>query len=375
MRITTRLQLIKYTVLIGLLCSVALCYNLWCGQRWFPKAPLIEGLNLSTPPYDYINVIVLGILCIISLLYDHKWSTILLLLFAAYLVCDDQNRLQPWFYNYLVILLVLLFYRKRVDDPNNYITVFISLQLMVALIYIYSGVQKLNPFFVGDTFTWFIEPLKNYVSGRQLENLGKLGFLVPYVEIGIGLCLLIKPFRFIALPMAVLMHVFILCMLGPLGRSYNYVVWPWNIVMILLCLLLYSGNTSERFFSFTWLLRSGGFYVVLVLMLIMPFLSLGNKWPSYLSSSLYSGNTNSCHLILSDKAYNKLPFYIRSFVTPNANYNVLSVSYWCMMELKTPCYPEKDVYQRTRSYVQTLTSSDSTDVKIEFKERKKLLGF
>ena len=54
MRITQRLQLIKVTVLIGLLISVLLSINLWAGQRWFPKATLLnEHLQLNAP-YDYL---------------------------------------------------------------------------------------------------------------------------------------------------------------------------------------------------------------------------------------------------------------------------------------------------------------------------------
>lgn len=140
-------------------------------------------------------------------------------------------------------------------------------------------------------------------------------------------------------------------------------------------LLLFAGYTRERYYSFTHLFRSLGFYAVVVLMIIMPFFSFMNAWPSYLSSSLYSGNTNHCRLVLSDKAYEKLPYYIRSFATRNENYNVIPVSYWCITELKTPCYPEKPVYESVQRYVQAITGTTARDVKIEFKERQKLLGF
>ncbi|MBS1638019.1 MAG: hypothetical protein JST26_19050 [Bacteroidetes bacterium] len=375
MRITARLELIKYTVLIGLLISVAISYNLWAGQRWFPKAPLFEGWTGMVPPYDYVNLALLLIFILLAVFFRSNWSSILLILFSMYLIMDDQNRLQPWFFNYLLIVFVLLCYKKRVDDPNNYITVFISLQLLVALIYIFSGIQKLNNAFVKDTYTWFIEPVYSHVSDRQKINLMKFGSLVPYVEMIIGAGLLVKSMRFIFLPLIIFMHVFILCMLGPMGKSYNYVVWPWNIVMMVLCLLLFAGNTRERYYSWTYLFKSGCFYLVIIFMLIAPVFSLFNRWPSYLSSSLYSGNTNSGDIILSDKALKSLPYYIRNFVVKNSDYNVLYVKAWCITELKTPCFPEKPVFMQTCRYIREITNSDSSDVKIEFKERQKLINF
>jgi len=376
MRITSRLQLIRYVALAGLLSSILLCMNLWCGQRWFPKAPLIEGLNLLMPPYDYITFGIFIALMVAGFVVRAKWPIVLLLVMALYLILDDQNRLQPWFFNYLLVLLVLLCYRHRVDDPNNYITVFISLQLLVSLIYIYSGIQKLNSNFHSETYAWFIEPLSHSISERQQANLMRFGVLVPYIEICIGIGLLIRQLRFIIVPLVVIMHVFILCMIGPFGKSYNYVVWPWNLVMIVLCLLLFAGQTKERYYSPTYLFRSACFYAVLLFMLILPFFSLANKWPSYLSSSLYSGNTSNAYIYVSDEACNKLPLYIQHFVHRRGhNDNLLSVKYWCMTELRTPCFPERAVFERVRQYVQDLAQSPPAAVEIEFKEREKLLDF
>lgn len=375
MRITERLALLKTVTLIGIIASVLLSINLWAGQRWFPKAPLFEGLVGLQAPFDYINLGVLIILLIISILAKSKTPIILLILFCVYLCVDDQNRLQPWFYNYVLILFILLFYKKRVDEPNNYTTIFISLQFLVALIYIFSGIQKFNSFFVSDTFTWMISSLDTVFSARQMHLFQKFGFAVPYIELLIGFGLLFRPFRFIAVPLVIIMHVFILIMLGPLGKSYNYVIWPWNIVMILINLLLFANVKQERFFDISILFKSASFYIVVTLMLIFPIFSFNNKYDSYLSSSLYSSNTHDCQLILSDNAYNKLPYYIRHFVTENDDYNILYIKHWAINELKTPCVPEFRVFTNVQRYVIKLTDTNAQEVKLSFTEREKLLDF
>lgn len=375
MRITQRLDLIKIVVLLGILVSVVLSYNLWAGQRWFPKAPLFSFLPVIPAPYDYIALFVFISLIILSVINRRKLPLIFLIIFSVYLCLEDQNRLQPWFYNYLLILFLYVFYRKRVDDPNNFTSVFISIQLLVALVYIFSGIQKFNSHFVNDSFLWLINPMKSILSERQLGQFSKIGYAIPYIEILIGFGLLFRQTRFIALPMVILMHLFILFMLGPFGNSYNYVVWPWNIVMILLCLLLFANVKPERFFDLSFLFKSSCFYIVITLMLIFPVFSLNNKYDSYLSSSLYSANTHNCQLVLSDKAYHKLPLYIKHFVITNSDYNMLYIKRWAITELNVPCVPEYRVFKEVQKYIISITQTDYREVKMEFTEREKILNF
>jgi hypothetical protein len=375
MRLTQRLQLIKLTVLIGMLTSVLLSHQLWAGDRWFPKTTFIQDYFGVPYPYDYIQLGVLILLILFAFSTQKKWPTVLLILFSVYLCFDDQTRLQPWFYNYILILFVLLFYRYRVDEPNNYTTVFISLQLLVALIYIFSGIQKMNVHFVPDTFEWMISAFDNILSKRQLGIITKFGYVIPYLEISIGILLLVRQARFIIVPVVILMHVLILIMLGPTGKAYNSVVWPWNIIMIVLVLLLFAHVKKERFFDIAFLFKGLSFYIVMTLMAIFPIFSLNNQYDSYLSSSLYSSNLNNCQLLLSDKAYNNLPPYIQKFCSKKDSVNALNIKHWCSDELNVPCVPEYRIFKNVQRYVIQLTQTDSKEVAFEFTEREKLLDF
>ncbi len=375
MRLTQRLQFIKLTALVGLLVSIGLSHHLWAGERMFPKAPAIDNYSGVPAPYDYIHLIVWIVLMISSFMSQKKIASLLLILFSIYLCIDDQNRIQPWFFNYILILLVLLFFKYRVDEPNNYTTVFISLQLLVALIYIFSGIQKLNDSFVPDTFQWMVSSFDAILSKRQLYLLTKFGYAVPWFELSLGILLLVKPLRFIIVPLVVLMHVFILITLGPLGKDANSVIWPWNIVMIILVLLLFANVQRERFFDISFLFRGLSFYIVITLMLIFPFFSLKNQYDSYLSSSLYSSNLNDCQLILSNNAYEKLPYYLRHFTISTKNGHVLYIKKWAVNELNVPCVPEYRIFKTVHQYVIDVTGTNSHDVKFKFVEREKLIKF
>lgn len=304
-----------------------------------------------------------------------KLPTVLLILFCIYLCFDDQNRLQPWFYNYVLILFIVLFYRYRVDEPNNYTTVFISLQLLIALIYIFSGIQKMNSAFVPDTFEWMVSSFDTILSKRQLGLITKFGYIIPYFELTVGVLLLVKQLRFIIVPLVILMHILILVMLGPGGKSYNSVIWPWNIIMIALVLLLFTDVKQERFFDISFLFKGLSFYIVVTLMLIFPIFSLNNQYDSYLSSSLYSSNLNDCQLILSNKAYKQLPQDLKRYCTTNDDHNLLYIKRWCTDELNVPCVPEYRIFKNVQRYVIQLTQTSSHEVKFNFIEREKLIEF
>lgn len=367
-----RLRLIKITVAVGMLLSICCCPNLWAGQRWFPVSPVFEGMYLS-PPYDYI-LLVLEIILLLSLTVSSKprLITFFILLLNIILILFDQNRLQPWFYLYNSILLVLFFYNWRIDNINNYHSFFIILQLCIASVYVYSGLQKINPNFVNETYKWFIKPLSSFFSERQMTTIGKTGYVVPYLEIFAGIGLLIKPLRFISVPVVIIMHVCIILLMSPFGNNYNMVVWPWNLIMIILVLLLFSGTTTDRFFSVTHLFKIPVFYIVVTFYWVLPALNLRNHWETYLSFSLYSGNTHNAKIILTRSAYDKLPYYIRHYVNYEGEEWMLSPKLWCINELKTPMYPEKRIFKRTADYIKVLTHCDDKDVKLVYIEKLKM---
>jgi hypothetical protein len=356
MRLTHRLELIKLTILIGILISVVLSFNLWAGDRWFPKTAFIENYIGIPVRYDYVNLCVLLTLLFLSSVSQKKTPTILLVLFCIYLCFEDQNRLQPWFYNYVLILCILLFYKNRVDEPNNYTAIFISLQLLLSLIYIFSGIQKMNSTFVPNTFELMAHNFDAILSTRQLN-------------------MLVKSIRFIIVPLVVLMHILILVTITPSNNDYNYMIWPWNVMMIVLVLLLFAKVNKERFFDISFLFKSVSFFTVIVFMLICPVFSLNNKYDSFLSSSVFSSNLNKGELLLSSKAYHNLPYYIRRYCKKNEMTDILSIDNWAKDELNAPCVPEFRIYQNVQNYIIRLTKTNPQDVKLNFIEREKLIRF
>jgi hypothetical protein len=264
---------------------------------------------------------------------------------GAIYVFFDQMRLQPWFYQYFFMLATLGLFSWNYTDAKKQRAVLNTQRLIVASIYFFSGLQKINPVFMGGVFPWMIEPIaKLFPAPLQIFPLS-LGIIVPFLEIGIGVGLLTKKYRKYAISLALLMLAFVLYTLGPLGHNWNSVVWPWNVVMALLVLVLFWRAEYFSFKDVLWVKNFPFQKIVLVLFGIMPIFSFFNIWDSYLSSTLYSGNTNNAQIYISDSAKQKLPREIQRYVVKNGSTNALDFFHWSFDELNIPPYPETRVYK------------------------------
>ncbi|MFO0320806.1 MAG: hypothetical protein ACK504_00060 [Bacteroidota bacterium] len=375
MRLTRRLHFIKITVLLGLLCSIIFSYKLWAGVRYFPKAPFLSAIPSIAAPYDYLFIFLLILLIFISFFYQHRMPIFLLLLILIYLCIDDQNRLQAWVLDYTLILFLFLFYKNRVGDTKNYYSTFTMIQIVLASIYIFSGLQKFNVHFTDEVLNLIQISFGKHLSLRQINLLLKVSHTIPYLEILVGIGLLIKSLRYIAIPIALSMHILLL-LFGSQFDIVNFLVYgPWNIVMMPLILLAFLKVKKENYFDVSIIFKNVLFYVVITLMFIFPIFSFNNKYDSFLSSALYSGNLHRGNLVLTHKSYHKLPIYIKQFVTKHHDYYILDIKKWAVSELKSPCLPEYRVFESVQDYVLFITKTNSEDVNLNFIEREKIVNF
>jgi len=83
-----------------------------------------------------------------------------------------------------------------------------------------------------------------------------------------------------------------------------------------------------------------------VLFAALPWLSFLNRWDSYLSSALYSGNLTEAQIYTTDAARNALPATIaRYLVHTSPDTNVLNIQRWAVEDLNVMPYPETRVFK------------------------------
>lgn len=351
----SKLALLRITVILALLAGFALSPKLWLSSRLYPLTPVWSFVRPFGSPADAIVLFALIALLIAAGVAPRRevWAAVFVLL--AVVALQDQSRWQPWFYQYVVMLAAIaLAGAKREAAALN------TCCLILAATYIWSGLAKLNPVFVGTTFPWLVEPLLGAAGERAQWFVKHAGWLAPMVEFGAGVGLLTRRFRSPGLFCAIAMHVFVLVAIGPAGRNLNTVVWPWNLAMVAFLLILFFRRKEEPTPRDIIWGRAFGFQkIVLVLFAVMPFLSLFDLWDHYLSSALYSGNINSAELYLSDAVFDRLPDAIQDYVTEEGpNLNGLSILDWSYGEMNVPAYPETRIYKNVARKICAYAADD-----------------
>ncbi len=316
-------------IVVGLVVGLLFSTKLWVSTREYPLVPLLGFVPPLPYPLDYLLFALFIALLVGALLFRGRLAGALVvatLALAVPLVLQDQGRLQPWFYQYSFMLAAVGFSKLGRFSTESALN---TCRLIVAFIYLWSGLQKAHVNFADNVYPWLIEPLASHLPSGAVAALGHGAYAVPIMETAIGLGLLIRPLQKPAVVGAILMHCFILFTLGPWGHDWNSVVWPWNLAMVAFVLILFWRAPDNP--SFLVMLKPEGSTlrtIVLVLFAFMPALNFFGLWDSYLSASLYSGSTEEGYVYAADGSQ-------RIRITDKA-----------MDETNAPAYPEERVYKK-----------------------------
>ena len=327
-------------VLFGMLASS----KLWLTARVFPLVPVVTGFPQLSAPWDAV-LFALLLLALVVAIWFYRTAVTLFLVGALFLYCGDQNRGQPWMYLYFVLLLLTL--------PSEG-TALAACRVVLSVVYVWAAVQKFGPDYQRLVVPYMMQPVTHWlpVSGGTVAKW--LISAAPLVELFIGVGLWIPKLRRVAIVTTALVHGIALLLLGPLGHNYNLVVWPWNLAMIALVVVLFPPVRLGE--TFRALRRSTAAVVVVALVALLPVLGYFGWWDSYFSFALYSGNTATADMILVPSMVERLPEPLRRFAHPlhadviAANpalrgLFVFDLQSWAQAELGVPPIPEPRNYR------------------------------
>lgn len=327
------LAVLRVTIILGMLAGFVLSPRLWLGPRFYPVTPVAGFFN----PYDRLTFVALVIALLVVAFVPRREVFAAAFALLALVALQDQSRWQPWLYQYGLMLLAVWLG----DDERARSTCW----LIIAFTYLWSGLAKLNPNFAANAWATFTP-----------HWLRPLWLAAPIVETATGAALLTLRWRKMGTVAAIAMHVFILAAIGPFGQRFNAVVWPWNLVMIALLLLLYS---REPIWGKPFLYQK----FVFVVLGLLPVLSFFNLWDHYLSSALYSGNRTSGTIYFNDAVFERLPEPVQDSVTDEGpDRGGLELNDWSYADLKVPSYPETRIY---RNVVRAICGYGGQDPSIE----------
>jgi hypothetical protein len=352
-----RARWLRVVLLGATLLGMLSCIPLWLTTREYPLVPAFA--SWPVPPAAF-GPLFLGV-TLFSLLAAAKIFRPAIIFFLAatlYLYGCDQNRGQPWMYLYWVMLLLNLL-------PEQ--TALAACRVALSLVYVWAAVQKLNATFFTAIPAWFVQPATDWgLPDAVIAGLRACVWLTPFLEILIGVGVWFPKTRWVAIVTAAVLHGAALVFLGPLGHNINLVVWPWNIAMVALLIVLFGAKEYAALpQTLRELRRSACGTLVVGLFGLLPALSFFGWWDSYFSFALYSANLSKADLYVTGQFRDRLPARLQTYVHPVENFNpafqlpfVFEHPLWAAEQLGVPPLPEPRGYAVMFRYIAAYATND-----------------
>ena len=348
---------LRATLIAACLLTLLGSAPLWMNARPYPPLPVADWFPILSRPWDTL-AFAAALATLALAIRFHRAGVMAFLAISLFLALEDQARWQPWFYMYWVMLLLTLAEERAA---------FVGCRFAVAAVYVWSGIQKCNPHYFDLVVPWFVKPAAAWLPSFAATGFQWAVAAAPTIEVFIGLGLWFSRTRRAAVTAAFTVHLSALLFLGPIGHKQNWIVWPWNLAMPALVVILFPRGPVEEVWA--GLKRSSWSAAVVALFWLLPILSFLGKWDSYLSFSLYTGNLTKADIFISASLRERLPPALQEFIVPTpAPYNeqlqgpyVVLVELWADKILRVPPLPEARNYRHLAKYL-TSFSADPNDV-------------
>jgi hypothetical protein len=256
-------------------------------------------------------------------------------------ILGDQNRLQPWAYQYAMIGLALVVFPEA--------QALRLARLYAIALYLHSGLSKLDASFVAEMGPRFLaaglSPLGLAPGDWPVAGRSAAVLAMPAVEVAIGAGLALARTRRVALVGAVGLHATLLLILGPWNLGQSPGVLAWNAAMIVEDLLLF-GPGPRPAESGGWRSRLGPLARLAALSwFVFPLgerFGLADSWPSH---ALYASHCERTEVFLHETDLDRFPEAVRRRLSQaeDGPWRRLDLTGWSLDLRGTPLYPQARV--------------------------------
>ena len=333
------------------LLMILLSWPLWVDGLDFPRVPFFRGMP-QLPIWSSWAVLVGMVTTLGMATLGRRWRAMLRinLPLLVYAILQDQDRFQPWAYQFAVVgLAMACMSRAR--------ALRIARWYIVGLYY-YSGLSKFDASFcreLGPTFlSSALEPVGLSPRGwtESARTLACLG--MPAFEIVVATLLQFAKTRRIGLIGSVAQHSALILILGPWSLGHSTIVLVWNMAILIQNLILFgrstiptdlepettTGRLTRRFFFLVMLLPAG------------ERLGLCDAWPGH---ALYASHAERYDIYIHEEDVDRYPDAIRRRLGPSgvSPWRRLDLTGWSRDLRGTPLYPSGRVGNAIAEYLET----------------------
>lgn len=338
------LTILKWVIVTSMMFGISFSFQLWINMRDFPLIPIISDFPLLVFPYDIIYLSAIYLTLSLIMIINRPWLIWVFVGLMVYPMLSDQIRWQPWVYQYLLMLTALAIGIRQKYTVRYGLQAVNTLRIIIVCVYFFSGLFKLNTIFIENALPSLLPWLFTSLSPAAQEFVGYGSIAIPFIEMFAGLGLLFQRTRKIAVLVAFAMHLFIIVFVIIL-LGWNLVILPWNVAMMILVSVLFVRMEQSEAEDIVVNRKNAYHIAVVILVGILPFGHLFNKWDAYPSFGMYSFKQPNMLVEFTERnvsfGYYRYDSYI--FRTEEAAY--IDVGRWAMESLNVPVYPEERVFR------------------------------
>lgn len=315
--LTTNLSIkhLIHAISVAWILNVIVAYTLWLPElRSFPQ---IAAIDFHVDFSNLQRYILYGVamICLMIANFSLQNYSIFISIFLAIfglMVLEDINRLQPYFYFYSCVFVIIGLHINKFPNLTTNLETELAIcrDLLVLLFacYFWSGIHKCNqnfPISIQNLLQHVVQPLDlQYFTQNISQNITKIPkytfYFIPVIEILLAYLIIefflakkvssiTKKHKYL-LVAAITLHLAIIVIL--LICHWNKVVIIWNLAMIMVLIwigniLISSFQTHKNHMTIPLKYKSVVFYVIVA---VLPLLNFVGAWDNYLSWKVYSGN-------------------------------------------------------------------------------------
>lgn len=334
-----RIVWLKCTLALTLISEFAVAPRLWLSDSFFGPIPVFDWIPSLASPFDWIILGALAVLLgpIAVLKRPGKFVIAWCVLFFSRSVWDEITW-QPYFLQFFVMMASLAFvdWSDEEGQTGTARRVLNVNRLIFVAIYFWSGVAKFHYKFITEFISGTFSLNEDTASwGASLPWW--LGAPVPVIETLLAVALVSSKYRAVGVLGLSGMHVLILAVAGPTILTYNQIIWPWNVAMILFLFVLFWGDKETQLAQMVWIRAFPIQKVALVFFVLCPLLSYVGLWTPWLSFRLFAMRYYKGYAFMKQSVVERMPVEWQEQVekSPFPQFDAkLSLTNWPERELK-----------------------------------------
>lgn len=345
------------------LAMMAMSWPVWHSSTSIPRFPVrgLESFVAGNPSIDPIALIVF--LAGLSLGFSTGRAGRCGAAFAAVsgliLVAFDQNRLQAWYYQTLVLSSVYALL------PATSAIGFV--RFFAVALYFHSALSKLDWSFAHSMGPYLLSPILGWLPFTlDAQTQAGVALALPVGELAFALALACGLWR-IGLGGATIMHLGLMVLLGPWALDHSGNVLLWNVSMLIQAWILFHSpirpparedvtEPATRDASIRTVVTAppaalGLVQLGMLAVAVLPFFERAGLWDPWPSFALYAGHVEQLRIDWPAELKAEIPAEFHPFLKPEQNDLVLDLTLWSRSRFGVPPYPASRIHHRLAAWI------------------------